>query len=160
MTDGGAPPRGQKSGRTPAVAISLPQRRCYRCRETLAAEDFAIDRSKGSGRKSICKRCDRARAAARYASRSSKGGSPPTGRDTHGHSAPRREKYSAGRVDAGIAGRESFVSLAKRRQPPHDLSSSSASLAKRRGVAGVVGAVGDPPPPEAERGYEGGVFIL
>jgi hypothetical protein len=46
-----------------------PLRRCYRCRELLPADAFAIDRSKASGRKSICKACDRANAQTSYAAR-------------------------------------------------------------------------------------------
>jgi hypothetical protein len=36
--------------------------RCYRCEEMLPVGSFAGDRSKASGRKSICRECDRKRA--------------------------------------------------------------------------------------------------
>ncbi len=39
---------------------------CYRCRRSLGPEDFARDRSKASGRASICRECDRAKARAYY----------------------------------------------------------------------------------------------
>ncbi len=41
--------------------------RCYRCKQDLQFEDFAVDRSKASGHKSVCKRCDRERARGYYA---------------------------------------------------------------------------------------------
>ncbi len=40
---------------------------CYACRELKPADEFAIDRDKAGGRKSICRPCDRAKAAAYYA---------------------------------------------------------------------------------------------
>jgi len=47
-------------------------RRCYRCERDILPRAFAIDRSKGSGRKSICKRCDRAKSRAYYAANSAR----------------------------------------------------------------------------------------
>jgi hypothetical protein len=41
-------------------------RHCYRCRKDKPAAEFARDKSKGSGYKSICKSCDRERSAAYY----------------------------------------------------------------------------------------------
>jgi hypothetical protein len=41
-------------------------RRCYACRRSLPAIGFAVDRAKASGRKSICRACDRAKSAAYY----------------------------------------------------------------------------------------------
>jgi len=43
--------------------------RCYRCEEMLPVSVFAGDRSKPSGRKSICRECDRRRARDRYEER-------------------------------------------------------------------------------------------
>jgi hypothetical protein len=40
--------------------------RCYRCGEEKPADQFAVDRSKASGRKSICKPCDKAKGLAYY----------------------------------------------------------------------------------------------
>lgn len=42
------------------------RRRCYRCSEERPVDEFAVDRSKGSGRKSICKACDNAKARRYY----------------------------------------------------------------------------------------------
>ena len=39
---------------------------CYRCRRFLPVEAFAADKSKASGRKSICRACDRAKSRAYY----------------------------------------------------------------------------------------------
>ena len=39
---------------------------CSKCGVELRLEEFACDRSKASGRKSICKACDRAKAAEYY----------------------------------------------------------------------------------------------
>jgi hypothetical protein len=41
--------------------------RCYRCGETKPVEEFARDRSKASGRKSLCKACDNAKSKDYYA---------------------------------------------------------------------------------------------
>lgn len=46
-------------------AMSEP--RCYVCLEELPVDAFAVDRSKASGRKSVCKSCDRRRVAERWA---------------------------------------------------------------------------------------------
>jgi hypothetical protein len=35
---------------------------CYACRHALPIDDFAVDRTKSSGRKSICRRCDRVKS--------------------------------------------------------------------------------------------------
>jgi hypothetical protein len=43
-----------------------PWRYCATCDRTLPRESFAKDASKGSGLKSICKECDRAKARAYY----------------------------------------------------------------------------------------------
>ncbi len=40
---------------------------CFRCGERKPAGEFYADRSKASGRKSICKACDRAKGRAYYA---------------------------------------------------------------------------------------------
>jgi hypothetical protein len=40
--------------------------RCYRCGKKKPLGEFAKDASKRTGRKSICKACDRERARARY----------------------------------------------------------------------------------------------
>jgi hypothetical protein len=42
------------------------EKRCPGCGCTLTLVDFAIDRSKASGRKSICLKCDRASSKAHY----------------------------------------------------------------------------------------------
>jgi NAD-dependent SIR2 family protein deacetylase len=39
---------------------------CKRCGNTLDASDFAIDRSRKNGHKSVCKRCDAERARDYY----------------------------------------------------------------------------------------------
>lgn len=39
---------------------------CSNCDEALELDEFPRDRSKGDGRKSICKACDRAKAKAYY----------------------------------------------------------------------------------------------
>jgi hypothetical protein len=61
---------------SPPVRISLPElgnsevkdgRTCPKCGEFRKTDDFARDRSKASGRTSICKACDRAKAKAYYA---------------------------------------------------------------------------------------------
>ena len=41
-------------------------RRCYGCGRSLPAIGFSPDPSKGSGRKSICRACDREKARAHY----------------------------------------------------------------------------------------------
>lgn len=41
--------------------------RCFRCGERKAAADFYADKTKASGRKSICKACDLAKARDYYA---------------------------------------------------------------------------------------------
>lgn len=43
---------------------------CFRCGERKPTSSFYADGSKASGRKSICKACDRAKAAAYYAENS------------------------------------------------------------------------------------------
>jgi len=40
---------------------------CSKCGEGLRIDEFARDRSKASGRKSICRACDRAKARRYYA---------------------------------------------------------------------------------------------
>ncbi len=40
---------------------------CYRCGERKPTSSFYADKSKASGRKSICKACDRAKARSYYA---------------------------------------------------------------------------------------------
>jgi hypothetical protein len=42
--------------------IELKTARCHRCERDLAVAAFATDRSKASGRKSICRECDREKA--------------------------------------------------------------------------------------------------
>lgn len=42
-------------------------RRCPRCGEEKPLNEFAVDRSKGSGRKSACKGCDAAKSRDYYA---------------------------------------------------------------------------------------------
>ena len=70
--------RGDRSGREPRYRQFLPplsmgmvrkvtRRRCYRCERELEPRDFPRDASKGSGFKSICKRCDNEKAKAYYA---------------------------------------------------------------------------------------------
>jgi hypothetical protein len=46
-----------------AVFLSL---RCYLCGFERPVDDFARDRSKASGRKSLCRSCDRERSRAYY----------------------------------------------------------------------------------------------
>lgn len=41
--------------------------RCYRCEASKPLDQFARDRSKASGRKSICKSCDKAKGKRYYA---------------------------------------------------------------------------------------------
>jgi hypothetical protein len=41
-------------------------RRCYACGEERPLNDFALDNSKGSGFKSICKSCDRRKSRDYY----------------------------------------------------------------------------------------------
>ena len=41
--------------------------RCFRCGERKAAAEFYADKSKGCGRKSICKACDLAKSREYYA---------------------------------------------------------------------------------------------
>jgi uncharacterized CHY-type Zn-finger protein len=41
--------------------------KCYKCKQDLPVEDFARDKSKSSGRKSICKACDNEKAKRYYA---------------------------------------------------------------------------------------------
>jgi hypothetical protein len=43
--------------------------RCYPCQRTLAEPSFATDRSKASGRKSICIGCDREKSREYYRDR-------------------------------------------------------------------------------------------
>ncbi len=59
------PPRG------PEVARDAEEAHCYRCGPRPVAE-FARDRSKASGRKSICKSCDAAKSASYYAKNSAR----------------------------------------------------------------------------------------
>jgi hypothetical protein len=51
-------------------------RTCYSCLADLPAEEFALDRSKGSGRKSICKACDRDKSRRRYVATRGEGWRP------------------------------------------------------------------------------------
>ena len=54
---------------TPALffpSLGNPQACCYICKQILEVEDFAVDASKASGRKSICRACDRAKSRAYY----------------------------------------------------------------------------------------------
>ena len=48
-------------------SVSAPLPRCYQCGENRPVEDFARDKSKASGRKSICKRCDNEKSRQYYA---------------------------------------------------------------------------------------------
>jgi hypothetical protein len=43
-----------------------PQKRCPRCGESKPLDGFYIDRSKASGRRSICKSCDLGRSRTYY----------------------------------------------------------------------------------------------
>jgi hypothetical protein len=43
-----------------------PTRWCATCERRLPVDDFAVDRSKPSGRKSRCKACDREKSRAYY----------------------------------------------------------------------------------------------
>jgi hypothetical protein len=52
------PPRGEVG--------EGPTRRCYACREQCPVVEFAPDPSKGSGFKSICRPCDRAKSRRYY----------------------------------------------------------------------------------------------
>lgn len=47
--------------------MSLTSKRCPKCRTRKFPEAFARDATKSSGRKSICRVCDAARQAERYA---------------------------------------------------------------------------------------------
>jgi hypothetical protein len=49
-----------------AARPAMNGRRCPRCGEVRRIEDFAVDRSKASGRKSHCKPCDAAKARCYY----------------------------------------------------------------------------------------------
>ncbi len=49
------------------VPKSAEEARCYRCAIPKPIDQFARDRSKASGRKSICKPCDTAKSATYYA---------------------------------------------------------------------------------------------
>jgi hypothetical protein len=53
--------------RAPATVEAVVNRRCYACVETLPPSRFARDKSKGSGFKSLCKRCDREKSRVYYA---------------------------------------------------------------------------------------------
>jgi hypothetical protein len=44
-----------------------PQRWCAGCETRKPVDDFAVDRSKPSGRKSVCKACDREKSREYYA---------------------------------------------------------------------------------------------
>ena len=44
-----------------------PTAACFRCGEKKAVSAFYADKSKASGRKAICKECDRAKSQAYYA---------------------------------------------------------------------------------------------
>ena len=50
----------------PAGVVAGEVRRCPGCGEAQPFSEFAVDRSKSSGRKSHCRRCDRERAARYY----------------------------------------------------------------------------------------------
>jgi hypothetical protein len=50
-----------------ATVEAMVMRRCYSCAATLPESAFAPDPSKGSGVKSICRRCDREKARRYYA---------------------------------------------------------------------------------------------
>jgi hypothetical protein len=52
-----------------SLSVSPLMRRCYVCGEERPAEEFAVDRSKASGRKSICKACDREKTRRKYVER-------------------------------------------------------------------------------------------
>jgi hypothetical protein len=45
---------------------NLEERRCPRCRERKDLGEFAVDRSKASGRKSHCKACDNRKSKTYY----------------------------------------------------------------------------------------------
>ena len=55
---------------TPAVDISpsnaSPPKSCTKCGEDLRIEEFARDKTKANGRKSICKACDREKSRRYY----------------------------------------------------------------------------------------------
>ena len=59
---------GQRDPRS-AVSLSKPAttRRCPKCGELRGLDEFAVDASKSSGRKSHCNVCDNAKARAYYA---------------------------------------------------------------------------------------------
>jgi hypothetical protein len=63
------PWRGRRFGPRRRFSAGQFGGRCYACGEDLPFEAFAVDRSKASGRKSICRRCDREKARAYYALR-------------------------------------------------------------------------------------------
>jgi hypothetical protein len=48
------------------LADALDPKRCPKCDRELTVDDFAVDRGKRGGRKSLCKECDRAKARAYY----------------------------------------------------------------------------------------------
>jgi hypothetical protein len=53
--------------KNPLSGESIPtEARCYRCEEFRPVSEFAGDKSKASGRKSICKRCDREKSKRYY----------------------------------------------------------------------------------------------
>ena len=52
--------------RSTAVNPAEPPCKCVSCGEALRADEFYVDRSKASGRRSFCKSCDRARARRYY----------------------------------------------------------------------------------------------
>jgi hypothetical protein len=59
----------EKAGVSGDIEHEFPDRICWSCRNMLPWSEFARDRSKPSGHKSICKRCDSARAIRRYHAR-------------------------------------------------------------------------------------------
>jgi hypothetical protein len=64
-------PQAQKAARGERGEAAT--RRCYACERRRPVEEFAPDPSKGSGLKSICRPCDRAKSR-RYYKQTKKGG--------------------------------------------------------------------------------------
>lgn len=50
----------------PVVPKSAGKARCYRCQQSKPLAEFARDKSKATGRKSICKDCDKAKSRRYY----------------------------------------------------------------------------------------------
>lgn len=60
------PPHIATVSLSPPVAVKSEQKWCSGCARALPVDGFARDKSKASGRKSICRACDRAKSRRYY----------------------------------------------------------------------------------------------